>query len=114
MIQLAYLAALWLFLIGMYGVCTTRNYLHATGCLAVIQSSTYVLLLAIGYRPGARAPVYHASQRPGDFVDPVVQALTLTDIVVGAAITALVLSLAIQAAKRKGTLDPERFRAIEG
>jgi multicomponent Na+:H+ antiporter subunit C len=45
-------------------------------------------------------------------VDPVVQALTLTDIVVGAAISALLLSLALQVQKRRHTVDPEELYPI--
>jgi multicomponent Na+:H+ antiporter subunit C len=47
-------------------------------------------------------------------VDPVVQALTLTDVVVGVTVTALLLALAVQEHKRFGTLDPEELRAIRG
>lgn len=114
MSHVAYFVALWLFLFGLYGLCTTRNYLHATGCLSVLQSATYVLLLAIGYRTGAHAPVLEDTPHDAPVVDPVVQALTLTDIVVGAAVTALILALAVQAAKRRGTVDPARFRPLQG
>lgn len=115
MTLLAYGVALWLFVAGMYGLCTTRNYLHATACMSVVQSATYVLLLGIGYRAGAaRAPVYKGVPRDAQIVDPIVQALTLTDIVVGAAVTALVLSLVVQAAKRKGSIDPREFRPLQG
>jgi multicomponent Na+:H+ antiporter subunit C len=47
-------------------------------------------------------------------VDPVVQAMTLTDVVVSATVTALLLSLAIQVAKRHGTSDPDELRALKG
>ena len=43
-------------------------------------------------------------------VDPVVGALTLTDIVVGATVSALLLALAVQAHKHHGTLDPEDLK----
>ena len=39
------------------------------------------------------------------------QALALTDVVVGAAVTALLLALAVQVHKRAGTLDPDALRA---
>jgi multicomponent Na+:H+ antiporter subunit C len=42
-------------------------------------------------------------------VDPVVQALTLTDVVVGATVTALLLAVAVQVFKRFGTLDPDEL-----
>jgi multicomponent Na+:H+ antiporter subunit C len=47
-------------------------------------------------------------------VDPVVQTLTLTDVVVEATVAALLLSLAVQAHKRFGTLDPDEIGSIRG
>ena len=107
-----YLVALWLFLVGLYGIATSRNYIHLIGCLSIVQSSTYVLLLAIGYRAGAGAPIFYTHPPGTPAVDPVVQALVLTDIVVGAAVTALLLTLAIQVERRRGTLDPEMLRPL--
>jgi multicomponent Na+:H+ antiporter subunit C len=40
--------------------------------------------------------------------------MTLTDIVVSATVTALLLGLAIQIHKRTGTLDPNALRALKG
>jgi multicomponent Na+:H+ antiporter subunit C len=45
-------------------------------------------------------------------VDPVVQALVLTDIVVGATVSALLLALALQLHKKKDSLDPEALRPM--
>ena len=111
---LPYAVAAWLFLIGLYGVITSRHLIHLTVCLAVVQSSTYVFLLSIGYRRGAGAPIF-ADVPPGTVaVDPVVQALTLTDIVVGATVMALLLALATQVHKRRGSLDPKHLRPMRG
>ncbi|NSC25009.1 dehydrogenase [Streptomyces albus subsp. chlorinus] len=112
---LPYLVAGWLFLVGCWGMATSRNLIHAVGSLAVCQASTYVLLLAVGYRRGGTAPVY-SDIRPGSrpVVDPVVQALTLTDVVVGATVTALLLALVVQVSKRHGTVDPDELRELRG
>jgi multicomponent Na+:H+ antiporter subunit C len=111
---LPYAVAAWLFLIGLYGLLTSRHLVHLTVCLSVVQSSTYVLLLSIGYRTGAGAPIF-ADVPPGTpAVDPVVQALTLTDIVVGATVMALLLALAAQVHKRRGSLDPRDLRPMRG
>lgn len=106
-----WLLAGWLFFVGIYGVISSRNYVHLVGCLAVVQSSTYVLLLSVGYRQGAGPPIFFHIP-PGRAVDPVVQALVLTDIVVGATISALLLALALQVHKVKGTLDPDQLRPL--
>ncbi|WP_019633801.1 sodium:proton antiporter [Actinomadura atramentaria] len=109
-----YLAAAWILLVGLYGVATTRNLVHAVVCVSVAQSSTYVLLLLVGYRRGGTSPVF-SDTAPGSrpVTDPVVQAMALTDIVVGATVTALLLALAVQVAKRRGTLDPAGLRSLE-
>jgi len=109
---LPWTVALWLFAIGLYGVITSRHYVHLIGCLTVVQSSTYVLLLAVGYRWGAGAPIFFDHPPGTPAVDPVVQALVLTDIVVGATVTALLLALALQVHKRRGTVDPDALRPL--
>lgn len=114
MTLLPYLVAIWLFLVGVYGIVSSRNLIHLILCLAVCQSSTYVLLLAIGYRTGAAAPIFADIAVGTPAVDPVVQALTLTDVVVEATVTALLLSLAVQAHKRFGSLDPNDLRELRG
>jgi multicomponent Na+:H+ antiporter subunit C len=111
---LPYLVAVWLLLVGLYGVATSRHLAHLVMCVSVAQASTYVLLLAIGYRPGGRAPIF-ADIRPGTpVVDPVVQALTLTDVVVEATVTAVLLALAVQASKRFGTASPDELGELRG
>ena len=106
---LPYAVVVWVFLVGLYGIVTSRNLLHTIVCLSVVQSSTYVLLLAIGYRQGFAAPVFIDIPRDTPAVDPVVQALTLTDVVVGGAVTAVLLAIAVQLEKHLGTLDPDEL-----
>jgi multicomponent Na+:H+ antiporter subunit C len=111
---LPYAVAAWLFLVGLYGVVTSRNLVHLIACLSVTQSATYLLLLAIGYRIGGTAPVFYDVPVGTPAVDPVVQALTLTDVVVGVTVSAMLLALAVQEHKRFGTLDPDELRAMRG
>jgi len=111
---LPFAVADWLFLVGLYGIVTSRNLIHLVVCLSVVQSSTYVLLLGIGYRTNATAPVFKDVSVGTRAVDPVVQSLTLTDVVVGVTVAALLLALAVQEHKRTGTLDPEEMRSLRG
>jgi multicomponent Na+:H+ antiporter subunit C len=115
MTTVAYLVAVWLLVIGLWGVITSRHLVHMVLCLGVAQASTYVLLLAIGYRTGAAAPIYGGAVQPGTpGVDPIVQALTLTDVVVEATVTAVLLALAVQAHRRFGTAHPDKLGALRG
>ncbi len=111
---LPYAIAAWLLVIGLYGVVTSKNYVHLVMCLAVLQSSTYVLLLSIGYKMGGGPPIFASVPVGTRAVDPVVQALMLTDIVVEATVVALVLALALQAHKRTGTLNPDKIEELKG
>ena len=115
MTVLPYLVAVWLLLAGLWGVITSRHLVHMVLCLGVMQSSTYVLLLAIGYRTGGKAPIITTTVPPSSqFVDPVVQALTLTDVVVEATVVAVLLALTVQAHKRFGTADPDELGVMRG
>lgn len=112
----AYLVAAWLLLAGAFGIARSRNLVHAIACLVVAQSGTYVLFLAIGFQHHAPPPVFGSpATRPTVAVtDPVVQAMTLTDVVVSATVSALLLALTIQIHKRHGTVDPDELRSLRG
>jgi len=104
----------WIMAVGLYGIVTSRHLIHQIICLIVVQSSTYVLLLSVGYKTGAIAPYFSDVANRPPAVDSVVQALALTDVVVEAAVTALLLAFAIQAHKRFGTLDPQEMIELKG
>lgn len=112
----AYFVAAWLLFIGAFGIVRSRNLIHAVMSLSVSQSGTYIILLAIGFQRHAAPPVFGEPASPPNtnVVDPVVQAMSLTDIVVSATVTALLLALAIQIHKRHGTLDPDKLRTLQG
>lgn len=111
----AYVVAGLLVLLGGIGIARSRDLVHAIVCLSISQSGTYVLLLAIGYQKGAPAPVFGSTSKPTKQVaDPIVQAMTLTDIVVSATVTALLLALAIQIGKQHGTVNPDELSSLEG
>ena len=114
MLMLPFGVAVWLLLAGLYGIATSRNTIHLVSCLFVAQSSTYVFLLAIGYRHHGTAPILAGVPPAALLVDPVVQSLALTDIVVGATVSALILIFAIQAHKKSGSLDPRRSTPMRG
>jgi multicomponent Na+:H+ antiporter subunit C len=114
MSYLPFAVAAWLFLVGLYGVVSSRNLIHLTLCLSVMQSSTYVLLLAIGYKNKATAPIFKGIHVGHPAVDPVVQALTLTDIVVSVTVVALILALALDVHKQSRTVDPDQIADFTG
>src|SRR5581483_2872005 len=114
MTVMPWIVSAWLFGAGVYGIVTSRNFVHLIGCLSVCQSATYVLLLAIGYRWHAFAPIFYDHPPATRAVDPVVQALVLTDIVVGAAVTALLLAMVLRVYRKHNTLDHQELAPLKG
>lgn len=110
---LPFAVAAWLFLAGLYGVVCSDNLLRTIISLSVTQSSTYVLLLGIGYVNGGHAAIFADIPQTSKAVDPVVQVLVLTDIVIEATVSGLLLALAVQAHKRFGSLDPRDLRILQ-
>lgn len=112
---LPYAVAAWICVVGLYGIVTSRNLIHLAVCLTVTQSSTYVLLLAIGYVKHGGPPIFSGGVKLGTTaVDPVVQALTLTDIVVSVTVLALILSLVLDVHHTADTVDPDEIGAMHG
>ncbi|HEU0193543.1 MAG TPA: NADH-quinone oxidoreductase subunit K [Gaiellales bacterium] len=111
---LPYLVAAWVFGIGIYGAIISRNLIHLALCLTVAQSSTYILLLTIGYTRGGGAPIFADVSLGTRAVDPVVQSLTLTDVVVSVTVIALILALALDVHRKSDSVDPDEISTLSG
>jgi multicomponent Na+:H+ antiporter subunit C len=111
---LPYAVAAWICVVGLYGIVTSRNLIHLALCLTVTQSSTYVLLLAIGYVNGGGPPIFKGVKLGTTAVDPVVQSLVLTDVVVSVTVIALILALALDVHDQKETVDPDEIAELSG
>jgi multicomponent Na+:H+ antiporter subunit C len=117
-----YLAAGALFCIGLYAVLSRRNLIKIVMGLSLMESSTYLLLISLAYRAKSTAPVLlgpPGSASPsalahGNVADPVLQNFCLTAIVIGVAVTAVFLSVAVRISQHYRTLDADRVRAIRG
>jgi multicomponent Na+:H+ antiporter subunit C len=117
-----YLAAAALFCLGLYAVLTRRNLIKMIMGLSLMEASTYLLLISMAYRRGSTAPVlaYPPAGRTesalthGHVADPVLQNFCLTAIVIGVAVTAVFLSVAVRIAQHYRTLDSDAVRRMRG
>lgn len=100
----------WIAAVALYGIVASRNLVNMTACLTVLQSATYLLFVCIGYVRGGAPPILYDQPPPTRTVDPLVQALCLTDIVVGAGVTAMLLALVLQIHRRTGTIATRALR----
>jgi len=107
-----YIAVACLIIIGLYALVFKRNLIKMIIGITLIESGVNLFLITLGYRKGSVAPIYTSS--PGGVMSlPIPQALTLTSIVIGVAVLALMLSLVIQIYRHYGTLDVRKVRRLK-
>ena len=110
-VNLPYLFAMLLLAVGLYAIVAKKNLIKVIVGVMVIEYAVNLMLVLVGYRTGGEAPILtEAGQSTAGFVDPLPQALVLTAIVIGVAILALALSLAIRLYQHYGTLNLQKIR----
>jgi len=110
--NIPFIAVVCLILIGLYALVFKRNLIKMIIGITLIESGVNLFLITLGYRKGSIAPIYTSS--PGGIMAlPIPQALTLTSIVIGVAVLALMLSLVIHIYRHYGTLDVRKVRRLK-
>ena len=106
-----YIGAFGLVFIGLYILLTKYNLIKMIIGLSVMDTGINLLFISIGYVKKGTAPIFSRSGlTPESMVDPTVQALVLTAIVIGVAVLAMALSLAIRLYQHYGTLDMRKIK----
>ena len=113
-----YIGAFGLIFIGLYILLTKYNLIKMIIGLSVMDTGVNLLLITIGYVKKGTAPIFSKTGlNPRNLtaarqvmVDPVPQALVLTAIVIGVAVLAMALSLAIRLYQHYGTLDMRKIK----
>lgn len=122
MIVVNYVASAVLFCIGVLTVLSRRDLLKIVMGLSVMESSTYLLMVSMAYHRNSTAPVLTnppSGSSPeklahGNVADPVLQNFCLTAIVIGVAITAVFLTIAVRIAQHYRSVDAHDIRALKG
>ena len=109
-----YILCFVLFCIGLYGVLRKRNIIKIIIALGIIEYAVNLFFVLIGYRANGRAPILAKNEAITNMVDPIPQALVLTAIVIGLAVTALVAAIAIRIYEKYGTFDVTQIRRLKG
>ena len=106
-----YIGAFGLVLIGLYILLTKHNLIKMIIGLSIMDTGVNLLLICFGYKSEGTAPIFSKpGLNPETMVDPVPQALVLTAIVIGVAVLAMALSLAIRLYQHYGTLDMRKIK----
>jgi len=114
--NIPFIAVVAMVFIGLYAVLFKRNLIKIVIGISIIESGVNLFLITLGYREGGVAPIYTSlpagTNYPEGMVLPVPQALTLTSIVIGVAVLALMLSLVMYIYRHYGTLDVRKIRRL--
>jgi multicomponent Na+:H+ antiporter subunit C len=94
------------FAIGVYQL-LGRDLLRIAFGIYVMFNGANLLIMAVGTVPGRAAPF---AQLKGPYVDPLVQAMVLTAIVIGFGLATFLMLLAARLSQQRGSLDAEEMR----
>ncbi|HHE40143.1 MAG TPA: cation:proton antiporter [Candidatus Cloacimonetes bacterium] len=106
-----------LFMIGLWAMLTRKNLFKIVIGFSIIDTGVHLIIVTIGYLSGKTAPILDKLVTPANavqkVVDPIPSALVLTAIVIGLAVTALMLSYVVRLYKRRKSLSIEDYRELK-
>lgn len=109
-----YLMCFILFSIGIYCILVKRNLIKIIIGIGIAEYAVNLFFILVGYRAEGRAPILAKQQVVQNMVDPLPQALILTNIVIGLAVTVLIVAIAIRIYEKHGTFDITKIRRLRG
>lgn len=102
-----------LILIGIWGVLVHQNIFRIIIGFSLMGTGTHIVIVAIGYVANGTAPIIDralgASDAAARAVDPIPSALVVTAIVIGLAVTAVMLAYAVRLHESKKSLSIDSF-----
>ncbi len=90
-----------------------KNMIKMVMGIGIMESAVNLFLITIGYREEGIAPIFTSAPEGSVMVLPTVQALTLTNIVIGVAATALMISMIMIIYKKYGTINSDKMRRLK-
>ena len=116
--MIIYIMCLFLFCIGVYCALVKRNLIKIIIGLGISDYAVNLFLVLFGYKMNGKAPIFEqdplVSPTVSNMVDPIPQALVLTSIVIGLAVTGLMVAIAIRIYQKYGTFDITEIRRLKG
>ncbi len=112
-----------LILIGFAAIMLKRNLIKILLGFALVDAGVNIMIICLGFVPGRTAPIIDAADlltdattltaNPTQFVDPVVQAIVLTAIVIGVGVTALMLAYVVRLYATHRSLDIGSYASLK-
>lgn len=102
-----------LILLGLYAVTFKKNLIKIVIGINMIEAGVNLFLISLAYRAHSTAPIYTFAPKTKMSL-PTTHALTLTSIVIGLAVTALMLSFGILIYRHYGTFNTRKINELRG
>lgn len=112
--MMIYFLCLVLFSVGLYAIMVKRNLIKIIIGIIITEYAVNLFFILVAYRLEGRAPILAPDQIVKNMVDPLPQALVLTAIVIGLAVTALIVSIAVRVYEKYGTFDITKIKRLKG
>jgi multisubunit Na+/H+ antiporter MnhC subunit len=112
--MMIYLMCLILFCVGVYCILVKKNLIKIIIGIGIVEYAVNLFFVLVGYRVQGRAPILAQDQVIQNMVDPLPQALVLTAIVIGLAVTALIVAIAMRLYEKYGTFDITKIKKLKG
>ncbi|MEW6040176.1 MAG: NADH-quinone oxidoreductase subunit K [Elusimicrobiota bacterium] len=109
-----YIAAILLFLIGLYCIMVKENLLKIIIGIKIMGYGICLFFVLLGYKSDASAPVITEGMKSNQFVDPLVQALIPAIMIIGLAAIGLMLATCIRLYEKYGTFDISKIKELKG
>jgi len=110
-----YVTVVILICFGLTAIIYKRNLIKIVIAINIVEAGINLFFISLGYRPDGTAPIFTLA--PGlsklKMVLPTPQALILTNIVIGFATSALMLTFAILTYRYNKTLDIRKLKGVE-
>lgn len=106
-----------LLIIGFYAMLTRKNLIKIVIGFSIADTGTHIIIVSLGYLRGKTAPIINgavnAVNAVQEVVDPIPSALVLTAIVIGLAVTAVMLSFIAAMYKKNKSLSIDDYQELK-
>jgi len=103
-----------LFSLGLYCVLRKRNVIKIIIGIGIMNYAVDLFFVLIGYRREGRSPIFAGDQAIQAMVDPLPQSVVLVAIVIGLAVTLMLVAIAIRIYEKYGTFDITKINKLKG
>jgi multicomponent Na+:H+ antiporter subunit C len=106
-----------LLLVGIFAMLTQKNLIKIILGFSIADTGVHIIIVSLGYLKDKTAPIIdsavQASEAASKVVDPIPSALVLTAIVIGLAVTAVMLSFVIEMYKKNKSLNINDYQELK-